>query len=79
MSARPHDVLPLSLSREKLRKHNPGAGKAEFLGLTLPVDVNMIFQVRMRDAENRVHKCVQQCCALSTVISLLSCLFFCVE
>lgn len=38
----PYSVSPKAI----LLQRKPHTGKAEFLGLTLPVDINMIFEVR---------------------------------
>ena len=40
-----YDVLPQSTSKEKLKKNTRLTGRAEYIGVSLPVDISMIFQV----------------------------------
>ncbi len=41
----PYDTLTSSSSKDKLRKQSRSTGRAEYIGLALPVDITMIFQV----------------------------------
>ncbi len=43
--ANSYDTLPTVPSREKIKKLSTAAGRAEYIGLCLPVDVTMMFQV----------------------------------
>ena len=40
-----YDSLPWTPSKDRTRKHPRAGGRAEYIGLSLPVDVSMLFQV----------------------------------
>ena len=51
-----YDVLPQSASKEKLKKNTRLTGRAEYIGVSLPVDISMIFQVSGTKCRIILHK-----------------------